>query len=218
MKRLACLLFLLVILGCFGTAQASVVTNLITNGNFEAMPKGSTLTPGTWGTYDSLPGWKSYTNPREVEVQYALDWAQPGATNINTTHYIELDATNTNVKLGQKVDMEHGASYTLSFDYFNRTQSSSSGMAAFIGKKQIFSTEALSLEWQKITQDFTWNGKTDSKIFSLLGTGQYDTLGAYIDNVSLVKKDPANTPLPAAAWFFGTGVLGLVGLRRNSRA
>ncbi len=47
----------------------------------------------------------------------------------------------------------------------------------------------------------------------------YDPSGTYyIDSITgTLVQDTTPTPIPAAAWLFGSGLLGLVGLRRRQK-
>ncbi len=215
MKKSMLVFGLIMLMWTAGVAQASV-SNLISNGNFEEMPDGTSLAYNNWTTYSSLPGWTLSPN---AEIQYGLGWAQRehGLTGtINTSRYTELDSTQ-NTRLSQSVSLVNGASYTLSFDYYNRVQSPSGGMEVRIGENLIYGTDKLASQWENHTSSFIYAGATGSQIFSLLGTGASNTYGAYVDNVSLVQK-PAATPLPAAVWLLGSGLMGLVGLRKKFKA
>ncbi len=65
------------------------------------------------------------------------------------------------------------------------------------------------------TYDVTWNGpmnaQPSSMIIDRLAINS-DTSSLHISNMTAVA-----TPLPAAAWLFGSGLLGLVGISRRRR-
>lgn len=205
MKKMSIILFLLTLLCTSGVAQA----NLISNGDFETLP--STLAPGTWTIYSSLPGWTLTSG--DVEVQYAMFGGN------NPTKYVELDS-NYNVRMGQSVALTTGATYQLSFDYFNRQQSPTSGsMSVIIGDFK-YDTAALASQWATHTASFVYTGTSPSEILYLLGTGDSDSYGALVDNISLVETTPTPTPtpVPGAIWLLGTALAGLVGIKRKRQA
>ncbi len=200
MNKIFGLLCLLVLLCTAGFAQA----NLITNGDFETLP--STINSGSWTIYSSLPGWTLYTG--EAEIQHGMF-----GTN-NPTNYTELDA-NRNVRMGQSVSLTKGATYQLSFDYFNRQQSTASGsMAVSIGGFT-YETAALGPKWATLTTSFVYTGASPSAILYLSGTGVSDSYGALVDNISLVQTKPAPTPVPGAVWLLGSALLVLLAFKRR---
>lgn len=201
MKRLTMTLCLLVLLCAAGTAQA----NLITNGDFETTPW--TLNNGSWTIYSSLQGWTLYNS--EVEVQKGMF----GGTN--PSNYVELDANN-NIRIGQSVSLTPGATYQLSFDYFNRQQSTTSGSMQVLIGDYSFDTSALGSQWTTLTTSFVYQGSSPSEILYLLGTGKSDSYGALVDNISLVQTSP--TPVPGAVWLLGSALVGLIGFKRRRKA
>lgn len=205
MKKLLSALCLLTLLCSAGIAQA----NLISNGNFETLPAGQTLGSGAWKIYPTLPSWTLYTG--EVEVQHGMFGGN------NPTHYVELDA-NRNLRMGQSVNLTKGATYGLSFDYFNRQQSPTSGsMSVSIGD-YTYNTSALGSKWTTLTDSFVFQGASGSVMMYVAGTGKSDTFGALVDNFSLVETTPAPTPVPGAIWLLGSALAGLVGLKRKRQA
>ena len=200
MKKLSGLVCLLLLLCTAGLAQA----NLITNGDFETLP--SNLGSGSWAIYSSLPGWTLYTG--EAEIQHGMFGAG------NPTNYTELDA-NRNVRMGQSVSLTKGATYQLSFDYFNRQQSLTSGsMSVSIGDFT-YETAALGPKWATLTTSFVYTGASPSAILYLSGTGTSDSYGALVDNISLVQTKAAPTPIPGAVWLLGTALLALLAFKRR---
>lgn len=204
MKRVVVMLVLL--LGLAVNAQAA---NLLTNGDFQATP--SALGSGSWTIYSgTFPGWTLADSSHQIEIQHGMFGGN------NPSKYAELDAHNNNV-LSQSVNLVHGASYLLSYDYFNRTGSSSSSMSVLIGSlsNPVYSTSnsAVTSQWVTYTDSFVYSGPTGSAIFSLVGTGQSDSYGALVDNVSLTQT--SKTPIPGAALLLGSGLVGLAGWRKR---
>ncbi|HUT40260.1 MAG TPA: VPLPA-CTERM sorting domain-containing protein [Gammaproteobacteria bacterium] len=52
--------------------------------------------------------------------------------------------------------------------------------------------------------------------FSNILTGSQDNIG--IDNIRFGQNPPALIPIPATAWLFGSGLLGLIGISRRKKA
>ena len=198
MKRLTGVLCLLLLFCAAGTAQA----NLITNGDFETTPWA--LNQGGYTFYNSLPGWTLYSGV--VEVQNGM------FGNTNPTNYVELDA-HQNIKIGQSVSLIQGATYQLSFDYFNRQQSATSGSMQVLIGDYTYETSALGSQWATLTSTFVYQGSSPSAMLYLLGTGASDSYGALVDNISLVQTSP--TPVPGAVWLLGSALAGLACFKRK---
>lgn len=77
-------------------------------------------------------------------------------------------------------------------------------------------TTSLGFDWGSyalsLNIDPTWNGKILEFGVNSAATG-YTMSGVYYDNLSL-SGTPA-VPVPAAAWLFGSGLLGLIGVARR---
>ena len=164
--------------------------NLITNGDFETLPAGQNLTSGAWNTYSTLPGWTLYTG--ETEVQYGMFGGN------NPTKYVELDA-HRNVIMGQSVSLTSGS------------------MAVSIGNFK-YETAALGSQWATLSTSFVYSGTSPSAMLLLSGTGNSDSYGALVDNVSLVQTKAAPTPIPGAVWLLGSALLALLAFKRRLTA
>lgn len=182
-----------------GFANAS---SLIVNGSFESPDQPS----GTWGTYASIPGWTS-TNGIEIRDNHTGQ-ASHG------TQYVELD-TNRNSTMSQSVATQIGQQYYLTYDYSPRINqpSTTNGISVFWNNvllSTITATGGGSNIWTSLTALVVGTGN-DVLRFAAVGTS--DSLGGNLDNVAL---NPV--PLPAAAWLFGSALLGAGVLRRKQKA
>ncbi len=184
----------------------SVTTNLITNGSFEI---GNGLGDGQWSIYHSIPGWSSVTGPNgnvpfeiekgnvgglaaedgtaKVELDSDLD-ASHGNLPVDANH--SNDTGHTNATIAQSVaGTVAGQTYELTFWYSPRGDEGDANSGSMdvlwngVVVKSIDSTGMAADSWQKFTVIVTGTGAGDTVAFS--GTGQENSLGAFLDNVSL---------------------------------
>lgn len=219
---------LLMLMATANVAQASL-TNLIQNGDFE----GNIINPGNAVNTASLSGWGVAGRIMLSNgFSYPQSRVSPG-NPINTTNFVGLaantvgpssgygppayyDTSPRNAVISQSVSLTQGVTYNLSFDFLNRIGTSNVGVAVSLGGMDdfLFGSTSTAAKWTTRTTSFLYTGPTGSTIFSLSGIGDPVQWGGLIDNVSLVQK-PAATPLPAAVWLLGSGLVGLVGLRKK---
>ncbi len=122
-----------------------------------------------------------------------------------------------------------GTTWTFSFDAKQGDITGTSSASAWIrtidgsttlGEARLDTTSlGLGLNWESkalsLYIDPSWDEKTLEFGFNSAATG-YTMSGVYYDNLSLTGT-PA-VPVPAAAWLFGSGLLGLVGVARRRKS
>ncbi|WP_120496658.1 DUF5801 repeats-in-toxin domain-containing protein [Kiloniella sp. EL199] len=158
---------------------------LIINGSFETNP----LNGNGWDTFDVIEGWGSGSG-NQFEVQKGnIGGIAPKEGNSK----IELDGHNgpeSNATLEQTVEGTNvGENYVLTFWYAPRPndgQSDSSSFKVLWGDQEVIVKNSTNANegWQKVTVVVSGTGEPTNLTF--LGTGQENTLGAYIDGVSLM--------------------------------
>ena len=201
-----------IIAGCLFLAASGIASasNLLINGSFENPAQAE----GTWKVYASIPGWTTTTGPG-LEIRNSIvGEAQDGQ------NFVELDshyATDTNSAITQTISgLTAGATYEVSYWYsprINQPTTTNWIKALWNGTEQgaVSGKGGSANNWINYTFLVTALTGTNSLTFSAFGTD--DSLGGNIDNVSL-----SAVPLPAAAWLFGSALLGFGAVRRKQKA
>jgi hypothetical protein len=203
MKHFKIGVIVLVALLWAGSAVASV--NLVTNGDFEILP--SPISPGGYKIYQELEGWKLVTGTG-IEVQSGHS-SQSG----NPTHYVELDSYSNSAMKQRIYNLQSGQTYTLSFEYFNRTNNPqyTSDINVKFGNID-YTTAWYNQAWTTLSMTFLYSGSVMADlIFTAVGSS--NSYGGYIDNVSL-----RTVPVPGAALLLGSALIGIVGMRKKFMA
>lgn len=208
-------------------AATSASANFVTNGDFEqtANPDipgninaadtlnkvlGGTSSDG-WDVYDAIPGWTKVATTRGIEVQHAL--VGPADNN-----YVELDAHPSvgNSAMYQMLALPAGV-YSLSFDYYPRTTvQGDNTITAYWLQSGLPTTANLGTViaiadgpppsgWNTYGGNFSATGP-GYLVFA--ASGSADTLGGFIDNVSV--PDGGSTLMLA-----GLGMVVFGALRRK---
>ncbi|MEM9319105.1 MAG: VPLPA-CTERM sorting domain-containing protein [Pseudomonadota bacterium] len=210
-----------------GMASAATV-NYVVNGSFEERIDNDgtrnvdwdrMITSRNWNTYTGgIPGWQVGAGRLELQANSHRGW-----TSQDGYFHAELDShydQNSNSMIYQDIALQAGQ-YELSFFYQPRVRvpASSNGIAYSILGSNSVSGSVTGPDgiyqyntWNEVTQRFTLDSdETVRLVFS--ATGRSDTLGGYIDNVSI-----APVPIPAAGMMLLSVLGGLVAMRRRHKA
>ncbi|MBI2253712.1 MAG: cadherin-like domain-containing protein [Proteobacteria bacterium] len=162
--------------------------NLLINGSFE-LPD---VTNGSYGIFGSIPGWYS-TSGDGIEVQdHAAGNPQDGQ------QLVELDSNN-NSNMVQDVTTEDGNLYDLSVWYTPRMgDTATDGIEVWFDGQLIATLDGSGQtpgQWVKFTyqvQAGENDATPDLSKLEFRAVGSSDSLGGYIDNVSLCKVNTLN--------------------------
>ncbi len=208
MKKIAAVL---AIAGFAFAGQASATVNLVVNGSFENAPG---LGVNTWKVYggSSLPGWTSTTGAG-IEVQSGVAGQAADGRNL-----VELDSHN-NSNMWQDIATIVGHQYEFSFAYTGRPNvaidSNRIGYSFGDVAGQIAAKGYNQTVWNY--QPFeTFVATSTTTRLSFWALGKSDSLGGYIDDVSVIDVT-APVPEPETYAMLGLGLLA-VGVARRRKA
>lgn len=179
--------------------------NSIVNGSFEDTTQNS----GTWSVYSSINGWTTVSGAGIEIRNNVIGTAQDG------NNFVELDSHN-NSAMAQTIATSANSFYDLSFYYSPRISQpdSTNGISVFWNDVLLGDITAQGSSLNVWTlYSFTVKG-TGSDVLKFAATGLNDSLGGNLDNVSLT---PSPVPLPAAAWLFGSALIGFISLSNRRK-
>lgn len=207
--------------------QASA--NLITNGSFE---EGNSLGNSGWGVYQVLDDGDISTNDWEQILGAGIEIQAGGTGGIpaqDGTYKVELDSDfgrggvsgpgiTTNSVMAQLVDgLLVGNTYELNFWYSARTvgNPNTNQVTAFAGSPTLFinpgalgTVSSSTKGWEEYS--YTFVATNDSMLVGFGAEGRADTLGGFIDNVSLTS-----VPEPVSVALLGMSLLGFRAARKH---
>jgi hypothetical protein len=203
---------------CAGLAQA----NLLSNGSFES----PVVTAGTYSLVSTgqtlIPGWSVVGAAGNVAVtsgtftQYGYTFpAQDGSQWLDQT-----GISNTATGVQQAVSTTAGTTYDLSFwsgNVVGNIFGTTTTVNVLVNGTQILAAEntggATTQNWLQFTISFMATESTTTLAF-LNGDPVSDNHNG-LDNVVLTEATPI--PIPGAIWLLGSGLIGLIGLKRKFR-
>lgn len=167
-------------------ADSAAAANLVANGDFEDV---SELNYGSWGTAESISGWQATTGSY-LEIQKNGVAGDPFSGN----HLLELDSHNygkdiDTLGIFQDVVTQPGRRYRLSFAYSARPgrAASDNRFEVSFGDTLVSQIEAgagqSNTDWHLFQGTVTATEALSRLQFTY--TGELNTFGAYIDQVSL---------------------------------
>lgn len=190
----------------------------------------ATLPGKTWDVFTTIPGW---TTSAGAGIEVQANGTIRGFNANSGSHYVELDShpnaesNITNSMMEQEITLASGI-YQLDFFYSPRTsdvgtngieysvfsQSSSQLLAGSVTGPS--ATTSVGTWTQVFSTLFPVLSSDSPIILKFLATGSEDTLGGFIDDVSLTRISAV--PLPAAGPLLLIGVAGLGFLSRRRKA
>jgi hypothetical protein len=212
---------LFVVLAVAASATFAAQANLVQNPSFEmigglnspiAGTAGSSLDPGDWGVYTTIPHWTTVSGSG-IELHRTPPSVVNPVLAPNGNVYVELDShpgPSSNSAMEQSLNLAPGK-YSLSFQYRPRTLSTADNIieASFDGVSLITLQGPPPYDWAKATKTFEFSGGTGALKFAALGTE--NTLGGFIDDVVLVRVPDSGSMMA----MFGIGLIGLCCFRRR---
>ncbi len=178
MKSLVSKLAVLPLAIASGMVMAS--TNLVENGSFE----NNTVTArdGKWQLFSEIDNWTRTDN-----AQFELQTNKLGIIDAKDGYqYLELDST-ANYTILQSVPTVVGKKYKLSFDYSARIEGNGTTNIANImwEGNYLASVNSATKGWSNYS--IAVEASNANSVLSFAGAGDSDSLGAFIDNVSLTE-------------------------------
>ncbi|MCB1733570.1 MAG: DUF642 domain-containing protein [Gammaproteobacteria bacterium] len=167
---------------------------------------------GQWDVYDNIPGW--YTSGGAgIEIQ-----RNTVVTAHSTSRYVELDShnANSNSSMSQNLTLNAGHQYELEFWYRPRTSTpNDNGIFVYIDETSgsLLSNMVYSVNeqadsnttWEMFTTVFT--AAADNLTLSFSAFGLENSLGGFIDDISLRDVTSSDVPVPAPLALMLAGAL-----------
>lgn len=191
--------------------------NLIVNGSFE---DNVGLSGNGWGVYSGaqVNGWTPLSGAG-IEIQRNTTVAAQDGNQ-----YVELDSHNNSSMFQQLTGLTVGESYLLSFWYHARTNNGNNDNGIDVswgtsapGDLQLSianeTVQSTNNAW--VQKNLSLFADQSTMYLTFAATGLNNSLGGFIDNVSLTKA--ASVPESSGLVLFGLGLLGLIAVRRRTK-
>ena len=201
-------------------AQANLVYNpsfemirpIIDLGNSLSGNAGSSLDAGEWGVYTTIPGWTTVSGSG-IELHRTPPSVVNPVLAPDGNVYVELDShpgPTSNSAMAQSLTLGAGK-YQLSFQYRPRTTNRDDNtIEASFASHSVTLNGFAPAGWTTSTSVFSYAGGTADLKFAALGLE--NTLGGFIDNVSLVQVPDSGSTMA----MLGVGLIGFGLIRRRS--
>jgi hypothetical protein len=191
-----------------GYTESASAANLVQNGSFESTP--TQINDGGWALFNRIDGWQGIGGA--IEIQRGAAGAAQDGKNLLELDSHNYDPNNTPV-LGvfQDIATEIGKLYTLSFSYSARpgTAAADNVFKVLFGDNfsQTISSGAGGgqTNWINFTAQVLATSTTTRLQFN--NEGPLNTLGNYLDNVSLTEVSSEAAPEPMT--MVGAAIAGL---------
>jgi len=172
----------------------------------------ATITNGNFGS--GLAGWSAEGNVT-VADGYAL---------LNTFSQVDTSAyggTNGSI-LSQTVNGLAGDVISFSYNFFTIDYMPYNDFAIVVGDDLylISDVSAVGGSFSTGWQNFTFTALNDFADLKFIVSNHTDTANdsiIAIDDITISSDSVSAVPVPAAAWLFGTGLMGLLGYRRRAQ-
>jgi len=164
-----------------------------------------------WGYFGTYTGWIADANPNQVSHYY-----EPGSGDARETA-LSFDLTPFTV-----VPVEDIISASLNFNILNIWTDGRDGIGNLNGAGTVYASGGTGWKSFDVTKSLTDTlnngGKTADYYFSYTGYSGFTFGSAEGGQPAYLTITTANVnpvPIPAAVWLFGSGLLGLFGIRRK---
>jgi hypothetical protein len=204
-------------------ANSAQALPLLINGDFEGVSEAVGEIFGTplnrlerWDVYDDIPGWTTMQGAGiEIQTSGVVTRAHSGR------FYVELDSHahggQSNSAMTQVVELAEG-SYSLSFYYQPRTtRQGDNGIAVLFDGEQIGAADGTRSDRSGWTEYRFELADVSAGLHSVSfeAFGLENTLGGFIDTVSLDDTSLSHAPEPGTVLLLGFGLVGLASGRRR---
>ncbi len=151
--------------------------NLITGGSFEEQD----VRTGGWRGFseDTSGHWETANG---IEIWDSLG----GTAAADGNQFVELDYTNAADAISQTVSTEQGQTYTLSLDIRARGSNTTDAIEIYWNGELVDVVDPSSTNWETVSFDVVGTGGDDVLEFRE-AAGESDSLGAHLDNISLIE-------------------------------
>ncbi len=165
--------------------------NLISNGSFE---EGHSLTGKSWGVYAEVGAWKAHTEEINAPIEVQTGnigglFPSNGQSKIELDSHDKAGFTASDAHVYQDIETTEDSYYLLGFDYAPRveTDSTTSDVEVYYDGELLTTLHGDKREWTHY--EFLVQSSSYLTRLEFRAILDNDTLGGYIDNVTLFEHD-----------------------------